>query len=231
MSARENRSLRLDQRYFQHTRHLGFVRKISRLARGRVHHVFTHAMQPRPTDRILDIGTSDVTGDEANMLEQLYPHQKNLTCASLSNGESILKAYPEVNHVQIASGKALPFEDNSFDIVYSNAVLEHVGSRANQKFFLEEMCRVAPRRFLAVPNRGFPIEHHTCLPFLHYLPNWLFRRLLRGTRYDLWSHETNLNYVSAGDLKTLWPGNRPPTIARAGIGFGLWKSNLLAYQA
>lgn len=231
MNALANQSSRFDQRYFQNTGHLEFVRRISRNARQRVHSVFMLAMRPGPGDRILDIGASDVTGTDSNMLEQLYPHRENLTCASLSDGASILEAYPGVHHVRITPGEPLPFERNSFDIVYSNAVLEHVGSQKQQRAFIEEMCRVAPRRFLVVPNRSFPIEHHTCLPLVHYLPKPLFRRLLRGTRYDYWSYEANLNYLSADDLRTIWPGARQPSIAWAGIGFGHLKSNLLAYQA
>lgn len=165
------------------------------------------------------------------MLEQMYPHRENLTCASLSDGSAITAAYPGVRHVRIIAGEPLPFKANEFDIVYSNAVLEHVGNRARQRSFIEEMCRVAPRRFLAVPNRSFPVEHHTCLPLVHYLPKALFRKILRGTRYDYWSYESNLNYISASELRRIWPGTRQPTIAWAGIGLGRLKSNLIAYQA
>jgi hypothetical protein len=93
------------------------------------------------------------------------------------------------------------------------------------------MCRVAPRRFLAVPNRGFPIEHHTCLPLIHYLPQPWFRTLLRNTRYDFWSREENLNYISVSDICVMWPEANKPKFAYAGIGLGPWKSNLVIYQA
>jgi methyltransferase family protein len=221
----------VDERYYHHAGSISFVRRISAVARRRVYDLFIQKMRPAPQDRILDIGTSDDTGIESNMLEQLYPRRKNLTCASLTDGELILAAYPGVRHVRIVAGEPLPFKDNEFDIVHSNAVLEHVGSRARQNKFITEMCRVAPRRFLAVPNRGFPIESHTGLPLVHYLPKNWFRRLLRGTRYDCWSHEENLNYISASELRALWPADRQPTIVHAGIGLGPWKSNLVIYQA
>src|SRR5471032_1070457 len=122
MNAPVNPQAPVDGTYYRHTGSMGFARRISTLARRRVHNFFMQAMQPSPEDRILDIGTSDDTGIESNMLEQLYPHRKNLTCASLTDGTAILAAYSGVRHVRIVAGEPLPFSDNAFDIVYSNAV-------------------------------------------------------------------------------------------------------------
>lgn len=220
-----------DERYYQYAGKMRLARRISAVARRRVHELFLQTMQPQLADRILDVGTSDVIGVESNMLEQLYPHRDKLTCASLSDGQAILAAYPGVRHVSIAAGQPLPFRSNEFDIVYSNAVIEHAGSRDAQAALVREMCRVASRRFFVVPNRAFPIEHHTGLPLLHHLPQSWFRRLLRGTALDVWSHEENLNYVSIADLKSMWPEGNGPTVLRAGVGFGPWKSNLVAFQS
>ena len=219
-----------DERYYRHAGRIGLARQISAIARKRVHDLFIQRIQPKAGDRVLDIGASDDSGVESNMLEQLYPWRENLTCASLTDGKAILSAYPGVKHTQITTSGILPFEDNAFDIVYSNAVLEHVGSHSQQAKFLQEMCRVARRRFLAVPNRLFPIEHHTCLPLVHYLPKRWFRKLLRRTRYEVWSHEENLNYISASDLRAMWPGGNPE-IVYSGVGPGILKSNLVAYQS
>jgi 2-polyprenyl-3-methyl-5-hydroxy-6-metoxy-1,4-benzoquinol methylase len=220
-----------DRRYYEHAGKIPFARRLSALARRRVYDLFLRTMQPSATDRILDIGATDDAGLESNMLEQLYPHRKNITCVSLTNGKAILAAYPGVQHVQITLGQPLPFEPDAFDIVYCNAVLEHVGSRERQKEFIADMCRVAPRRFLAVPNRRFPVEHHTGLPFIHWLPPAQFRKLLRGGRYDVWSREENLNYISASEILRLWPAGGIPSIAYSGVGLGPWKSNLVVYQA
>jgi hypothetical protein len=62
------------------------------------------------------------------------------------------------------------------------------------------------------------------------MPKSAFRRLLRGTRYDVWSHESNLNYVSASELRAMWPAE-PPVITYSGIGFGDFRSNLIAFNA
>ena len=122
----------VDIRYHQHTAS-PLTRRISVLARHRVYTLFLAVMRPGPRDRILDIGASDDTGPDSNMLEQLYPHRKNLTCASLSDGQAILAAYPGVQHVRIKAGEPLPFARNAFDIVYSNAVLEHAGAASGKE--------------------------------------------------------------------------------------------------
>ena len=141
-----------DERYYRHAGSIGIARRVSLVARQRVHNLFMNKMRPLANELILDIGTSDETEKESNMLEQLYPWKEQLTCASLTDGTTILKSYPGVRHVKIDAGQRLPFEDEEFDIVYSNAVLEHAGSRASQKKFIEEMWRVGKRRFLCVPN-------------------------------------------------------------------------------
>lgn len=67
--------------------------------------------------------------------------------------------------------RELPFPDNSFDYVFSNAVIEHVGGRDGARKMLAESARVAKvGAFHTTPNRWFPIETHTQLPFLHWLP-------------------------------------------------------------
>lgn len=219
-----------DQRYYQHAGRLTLARKLSAIARRKVYELFVQKIMPHPEQRILDVGATDDQGIDSNMLEQLYPYRDKLTCLSLTDGKAILEAFPGVQHVQAVAGKPLPFGDSDFDIVYCNAVLEHVGSRNRQQEFVRELCRVAQRRFVVIPNRWFPIEHHTCLPLIHFLPEAWFRKMLRGTRYDEWSHEENLNYISPAELRAMWPAGKFPTILYAGIGLGPWKSNLLAYQ-
>ena len=76
--------------------------------------------------------------------------------------------FPKVTYRQIEANRPLPFADKAFDIAVSNAVLEHVGSVPHQAAFVRELSRVAKRVFISVPNRYFPVEHHTAIPLLHF---------------------------------------------------------------
>jgi Methyltransferase domain len=78
----------------------------------------------------------------------------------------------------------LPFKDAAFDIAFSNSVIEHVGTREDQKMFAEEIARVARFYWVQTPNRGFPVELHLMLPFIHYLPRAWQRQIIK--RFTVW---------------------------------------------
>ncbi len=88
-------------------------------------------------------------------------------------------------------GTEVPFEDESFDVVISNHVIEHVGDRAEQLHHLRELRRVLRPggwAYLAMPNRWRVVEPHFKLPLLSWLPPRLrsgyVRLARRGERYD-----------------------------------------------
>jgi len=221
-----------DRIYYRHAGSVGLIRGISLRARQAVFRLFMDTLRPDAQTSVLDVGVSlDVSSPEANVLEQLYPHRARLVCAGIGDGSAVSAAYPGVRFVEITPHQPLPFRDAEFDVVYSNAVVEHAGSRAQQRAFIAELCRVARRVFVVAPNRLFPIEHHTGLPLVNYLPLPVFRALLRPTPFKHWADEANLNPLFARDLRGLFPADAtPPRIHHAGLGVGSFKSNLVAIR-
>ena len=168
--------------------------------------LFMDVMRPGPDTKVLDVGvTSDERHRESNYFERMYPYSQNITCVGTENGSHLADRYPGLTYTQVRQGDPLPFSDAAFDIVFSNAVVEHVGSEQAQASFIGELCRVARSFFVTTPDRRFPVEAHTGLPFLHYLPAAQFRSLLRRTRYRHWAEESNLNILTAGRLERLFP--------------------------
>jgi SAM-dependent methyltransferase len=218
-----------DGLYYQPAGNNRLVRALSLRSRHLVIKRFNQLLRPGADTSILDVGVSlAITGIEVNLLEQVHPYQKNITCAGIGSGHAVIATYPEVRFVQISPDRPLPFPDGSFDIAYSNAVIEHVGSREQQRRFVSELCRVGKRVFITTPNLWFPIEHHTGIPLLHYLPLSVFRGLLRSTRLRFWSDVNNLNPLTASELRQLFPSSSPVKIETLGLGFGPLRSNLLA---
>ena len=157
------------------------------------------------SDTILDVGaTSDRSHDHSNCLEAWYLHKCKITAVGIDEGAAFLRhAYPGVRYVK-GDGRSLPFADDSFDYVHSSAVLEHVGNAFQQMAFIAEARRVARKGvFLTTPNRWYPVEFHTVLPVVHWLPPKIFRRILVMIGKEFFASEENLNLLSAHQLRCM----------------------------
>ncbi len=147
------------------------------------------------TERVLDIG-SQVDTQSQQLLER-FPDKSRITAVNLfpEHLDTIRAAYPGIHTVQ-ADARSLPFEDKSFDLVYSNAVIEHVGTLQDQQQMAAEVRRVGKRWFLTTPNRWYPFEFHARVPFVPWLPAPCMHQLLR-----LWSYNhTSQRYQSGNDF-------------------------------
>ena len=163
---------------------MSMLQRVSAFNRKRKWKQFMEHVAPREEMHVLDVGFNEAEWSESdNYIERHYPWPEKLTALGMHRPVDFLRRYPKVRAVQY-DGRVFPFQDRSFDVVWANAVLEHVGDFDRQVAFVKEMKRVGEILFFSTPNRGFPLELHTYLPFVHWLPKpahdrWL-RRLGRG---------------------------------------------------
>ena len=161
--------------------------RVSMRSRERKLQLFLDLLQPGPGTTVVDVGVTDApfgAGSTDNFFEALYPWPAQITGVGRTGLDRFSAAFPAVRAVQ-ADGRDLPFSDGAFDLGFSNAVVEHVaGGREGQARFVHELCRVAARVFVTTPNRYFPLEVHTLLPFAHWLPRPLRDPLLRARGFD-----------------------------------------------
>ncbi len=65
----------------------------------------------------------------------------------------------------------MPFSDSSFDVVYCNSVIEHLGNYDDQAKLAREVRRVGSGYWVQTPAKRFPVEPHYLTPFAHWLPS------------------------------------------------------------
>ncbi len=178
--------------------------KATSRSRGDRFELFMREMKPADTDRVLDIGVTNATTRSSNFLEAGYPWPHNIVAVAPTPVPDFRRTFPGVA-LEVADGRDLPFADGSFDIGFSNAVIEHVGSREDQRRFVAEITRTCRRAFICTPNSRFPVDPHTLLPFVHWLPRPSRHALLKVTGNRHWASEETLNPLSARSFLALFP--------------------------
>jgi Methyltransferase domain len=204
--------------------------KVGLRVRERMFATFMSRFAPARNETVLDIGvTSDQDYSVSNYFERLYPYKERITASGLGDASFLQQQYPGLTYV-CANALDLPFSNAAFDLIHSSAVLEHVGSFENQTRMVRECLRVARRGIcLTTPNRWFPIEVHTQLPLLHWLPAAVYRRLFHKLGYDYFAEEVNLNLMSSNALLRTTeavPGWRFQVVPARLLG---WTSNLMLF--
>ena len=117
-----------------------------------------------------------------------------------------------------SQGEMLPFASNSFDVVFSNEVIEHVGDDGASMSEMIRVVKPAGRVLIFCPNRWYPVEQHGIywrgsykfgnIPFVNYLPDPLRDRLAPHVRTYTWRK-----------LKSLWAG-QPVRVVHHTVIFG-----------
>lgn len=108
------------------------------------------------------------------------------------------------------------FADRSFDVVFSNSVIEHVGDFEDQRKMASEIERVGKNLFLQTPNRYFPVEPHFVFPFFQFLPVscrvFLIRHFSLGWRHQIsdpvlaLKEAQSVRLLTRRELAVLFPG-------------------------
>lgn len=153
---------------------VGLVGALSSYFRRRRMRHFARQLRITSATRVLDIGGTPECWE-------LLADRPRLTLLNMPRAKEELAGAA----VWVAGdGRALPFRDASFDVVFTNSVIEHVGDRASQERFAREVARVGRGYWVQTPNRWFPVEQHLLTPFIHWLPaRW--QRLI-VPRFTVW---------------------------------------------
>lgn len=171
---------------------------------------FAREFRVTASTRILDVGGAPETWD-------LMPERPRVT---LLNTPRTKEEMSRASAWVAGDGRALPFHDRAFDVVFSNSVIEHVGDWASQQRFASEVMRVGRSYWVQTPNRRFPVEQHLLTPLVHWLPRaWQRPVVERGTVWEWVARPTpdrrsfylehylnEVRLLDSGQVAQLFPG-------------------------
>lgn len=146
--------------------------RLSAVSRRQKLEIFYNLCKPAKQSRALDVGGEAGTGHYTDIrFVDSYPWKEKLVVVNISQSalNRVQNRYPQVQLV-CADARYLPFASRSFDVVHSNAVIEHVGDLRDQVQMGREIQRVGVSWFVATPNRWYPFEFHLRLPFVTWIP-------------------------------------------------------------
>lgn len=182
------------------------MEKFREKSREKKYQLFINQLNPKPEDIILNIGAGN-----GLFLESFYNDRERIIALDIELAMllDLKRKYPEIQCL-VADARILPFKDKSVKIVFSNAVIEHVGANINQKKFANEIRRVSQKYYITVPNKYFPFEFHYRLPLYQFVPKsiqkWLFKKFKIGLWYE--NKWEDINLLSYRQLKKYFPNTQ-----------------------
>jgi len=193
--------------------------RLSSESRQRKFDLFWSEMKPWPGCSVLNLGAAPphmggtlMGVSESTRVEQpeqdLRWRDLCVTGCNINRGDMRLyhHSYERLGFsAVIADGCRLPFPDRSFDIVFSNAVIEHLTPPGQQRM-ASEILRVGRAWFVTTPNYWYPIEMHHKLPLFQFLPAGLQESIRR--KYHTWPDGEPISLLTAKQLAALFPGSR-----------------------
>ena len=158
---------------------------------------------------ILDVGGTSYFWKNSALLSHPGLH------ITLLNLYPVETSHPAIHSVQGDATDMREFETGSFDLVFSNSVIEHLYTLELQQKMASEILRVGKSYFIQTPNVYFPIEAHYALPFAQYYSKAFLHFVLTQTklsRMKKWSSAEASQYIAeirllnAQEMKALFPG-------------------------
>jgi hypothetical protein len=136
--------------------------------------LFSATIRPQPDELMLDVGgyPGNWTGSRQEV--------RRIDCLNVHPVAWQPESAPaHAIRTLVGDGCALDFPDLSYDVAFSNSVIEHVGDWDRQRAFAREVRRVGRRLWVQTPAYECPFEPHFLAPFVHWIPVRLRKFVVR----------------------------------------------------
>jgi len=120
------------------------------------------------------------TGGTVNFWNQMGMLNNADFKLTILNIESEENNYSNIKFVKGDARNLSCYKDSEFDIVFSNSVIEHVGSKSDQEKMASEIVRTGKRYYVQTPNYYFPFEPHFLFPLFQFFPLFFKKFLLKN---------------------------------------------------
>ena len=184
--------------------HYNFLDKILLKKRLEISSIINDTIKDLQIHDALDIGTtSDDKNASSNIVIKNIKNIDEFKCISdqIVNSDFFNKKLKKSITEDFSENEIYDF---SSDLVVSNATIEHVGNALNQKKMLENVIKLTKKIFvITTPNKFYPIELHTKIPLIHWLPKSIYRKILKFLGLCFYANEENLNLLSVNELKKM----------------------------
>ena len=193
-------------RYLRHRLYGRMLRPFAHRARARRMQEMSRRLCLESGDRVLDLGGWAAIWEYVDC-------PLSVTILNLP-GKVVRWEASSVHSFEYIEGDACDvstFEDASFDIAFSNSVIEHVGPEFQQRQLASQVRRLGRAYWVQTPCKWYPIEAHSGMPFWWFYPAPLRQLLLRGWRRKLpkWTVAIeNTRVLTRRQLRELFPGCR-----------------------
>jgi hypothetical protein len=155
-------------------------------------------------DDVLDIGT---TADSENKSSNLIvKNLENIRYFKSISDQEITSSFFEKKLKKSITGNFSKNEINEFasNLVISNATIEHVGNSFQQRKMINNIINLSKKLFIiSTPNRFHPIDFHTKIPLIHWLPKSIHRKILNFLGMSFYGKEENLNLLGKKEIENL----------------------------
>jgi len=156
------------------------------------HAVLSDYSRRKKADKIIEIVNTEIDLTNSDVLDvgigsghithYLSRISKSVTGVNISDEREISTGY---NYVEV-SGAKLPFSDNSFDVVVSNQVIEHMTCQNEHISEIYRVLKPSGVLYLAMPNKYSLIEPHFKFPFLSWLPRSVANKITTSFYSQVW---------------------------------------------
>ena len=184
--------------------HFNFFDKIIFKKRTEILSIIKSMIDLKMVSSCLDIGTTNDFDKKSSNL--IIKNLREITILKSISNQKIDESFFNISLTKSITNDFTNIEIDkmSSDLVISSATIEHVGNEKNQIKMIENIIKLSKKYFvITTPNKLYPIDFHTKIPFIHWLPKKVHRFLLKIIGLNYLSKEENLNLLSKSDLEKM----------------------------